>query len=390
MPSAYCLVVPVAETAPQKTPPTVHARYDPIALDRSPEVGILLDSLGFGQLLPEETTAYVGRNDNWAGRTTNGVEIFVKKITGPSPSDARNRFNRILAFDRLMKLRPVGLELGPKILGTDPDALLVAFELLSDGRSGRELAAENTFDTGLCRQAGEIIADLHASEIEDASLDESPHPLPPVRGFEHVSLAAYLNATAGELEMWRLLQSDAGLADAIRRLRGLEVTGPDQRPIHGDIRLDQFLETGGRLCLLDWEEFRWGDPARDVGAFIGEWLYLAVHAVPRSLNAEPGRGFGLDATHEEVLAGGVTEITKRRPAMVEFWTAYCERHGSDRGLAVRAAGFAGWHMFDRMFASASSGAMRLPAADRAAAGIGRKILISPDTYLAALGLELPA
>src|SRR3989454_7591986 len=44
----------------------------------------------------------------------------------------------------------------------------------------------------------------------------------------------------------------------------------DPAPIHGDMAAGQFLWTGHRLVLLDWDMFRYADPADDFGHFVAQ------------------------------------------------------------------------------------------------------------------------
>ncbi|MFR0358368.1 class V lanthionine synthetase subunit LxmK [Streptomyces sediminimaris] len=366
--------------------PRTRARYDPPALDDEPAVAALLASLGLGAFDPDGVTSHVGRNDNWSGPTTTGARVFVKRLGGPSPADARRRFSRLLAFESLAARAAGGALRGPRFLGHDERELLVAFELLDDARSGAELAADDAFDDELCRAAGRITGALHELPADAGSLDATPHPLPATDKLRALPLPAFTGATFGELETWRLLQADGELMEALARLRRREQASADKRPIHGDLRLDQFLWTPERLHLTDWEEFRLGDPARDVGAFVGEWLYFAVRGIPKAIGNEPGFTFGHETTHDEILAFGVRELDRLRPRTAAFWDGYRSvRTTVDEGLRARAAAFAGWHMFDRMFATAMVGG-RVQAADRACAGIGRTVLLSPDGFTDLLGL----
>src|SRR5256885_12649367 len=44
----------------------------------------------------------------------------------------------------------------------------------------------------------------------------------------------------------------------------------DPAPIHGDMAAGQFLWTGDRLVLLDWDMFGYADPAYDAGHFVAQ------------------------------------------------------------------------------------------------------------------------
>ncbi|OIJ99091.1 class V lanthionine synthetase subunit LxmK [Streptomyces monashensis] len=344
----------------------------------------LLGRLGLGVYEADTVTSFVGRNDNWSGTTTTGAQVFVKKL---GDTTAAQNFQRITVFEELAAKRPSRRLRTPALLGTDPEHHLVAFELLSDVTTGTELAADDAFDEGLCRQAAQALAVIHRLPADQAALDTSPHPLPPLGGLRGLSLDYFVERSFAEIETWQLLQNDPQVIDALHHLRDSEDSAV-LCPIHADVRLDQFLVNGSTLYMTDFEEFRLGDPARDIGGFIGEWLFRAIHGIPKSIS--DGADFGHTATHDEILAHGVTELARLRPLMAAFWNSYLHaakpsaRHVP--GLATRSAAFAGWHMIDRMIAHAVA-AVRLSPAHRAAAGIGRTILLSPSDFTATLGLE---
>ncbi len=64
------------------------------------------------------------------------------------------------------------------------------------------------------------------------------------------------------------------------------------------------------------------------------------------------------------------------------------RPADDAGLPERAAAYAGWHLYDRLIATAESHATLNPVA-RAAAGIGRTVLLDPAGAARTLGLATP-
>ncbi|MBT2446170.1 class IV lanthionine synthetase subunit LxmK [Streptomyces sp. ISL-43] len=352
----------------------------PVDLDGVPEVDSLLARLGVGILDRATVQANPGRNDNWSGKTADGTDVFVKRINGP---DREARLERTTAFCAAAGDRVAT----PRLLGSDPENGLLVFARLLESRSGAELAADDAFDEVLAEQAAVAVAAVHG--LDPAGFDTAPHPLPPTGNLDAVPYAFFTGATAAELATWRLMHGDPQLAEALRRLRRADDESvPSRCPIHGDMRLDQFLLAGGRLYLTDFEEARIGDPARDLGAFAGEWLFQAALRIPVTL-AESSP-IGHTPTHEEIIATGVGEIEQRSPIVRRFYAAYLEhapRSVRDDGeLSARAAAYAGWHMMDRMLATASS-STRLSPVSKAAAGIGRTVLLSPAEFTSSLGLE---
>lgn len=356
-------------------------RFQPVDLADVPYVDALLTRLKLGPFDSATVTSVSGRNDNWIGTTGSGTQVFVKQLhEGDRPARmTRTEAVCTAAGDRLDT---------PRLLGTDPDHALLVFEYVPDATSGADLATDDGFDDTVCDRAGDAVAAIHGLSPE--GFDTSEHPLPPVESLAAIPLRYYTQASAAELAMWRLLHTDEALIHALRALRAADTAQTSLRcPIHGDVRLDQFLLAGGTLYVTDFEESRIGDPARDIGAFAGEWLYQAVTAIPISLaDASP---IGHTATHEEIIATGVGEIAQRSPKVRRFFQAYLQaapaRIADDEGLAVRSASYAGWHMMDRMLASAVY-SNRLSPITRAAAGIGRTTLLSPADFTSSLGLEV--
>ncbi|MFJ4188913.1 class V lanthionine synthetase subunit LxmK [Kitasatospora sp. NPDC089509] len=355
-------------------------RFQPVSLENAPQVEALLVRLGLGPFDPATMSGTNGRNDNWSGTTETGAAVFVKQLAGGRRADRLRRTEAAWsASHRVLDT--------PRLIGSDPDHGLLVFEYVPDARSGAVLASDGDFDEALCARAGTVLAALHGMAAD--GLDAEAHPLPPIGLFEALPLEYYTGASAAELAMWRLLQADGPVVEALRALRAADAAGvASGGPIHADLRLDQFLWNGTDLYLTDFEEARVGDPARDVGAFAGEWLFQAVAGIPAKLSeASP---FGHVATHEEIIATGVAEIERHAPLVRGFYRAYLGAAPAavraDAELAVRAASYAGWHMVDRMLAAAASSAVLSPV-NKAAAGIGRTVLLSPADFTSSLGLE---
>ncbi|MFR0359366.1 class V lanthionine synthetase subunit LxmK [Streptomyces sediminimaris] len=364
-------------------------RIAPADLSGFPAVAGLLERLGAGTFTQETLSAYPGRNDNWAGTTTRGRSVFVKHLGGEAAESLR-RFRRVLRFEQAVSAaaagggRPVPR---PRLIGSDEAARLLAFELVEGAAPGSDLAARDEFGTDLAQRAGRIIATLHTLRPADRTgIESAPLPLPALGHLRALPWALYTRASAGALEAWRLLQGDTALHEALRELRGDEARAPGTL-IHGDLRLDQFLSApDGRVLLTDWEEFRHGDPARDLGGFAGDWLHRAVLKVPAGLQRNPAAA----VSHDEVVATGTTELARVTPLIAAFHHGYTTARPDaverDPDLLVRATAFAGWHLLDRLLATAERSA-RLGATERAAAGIGRTALLSPRAFVSVLGWE---
>lgn len=365
------------------------------SLDDVPEVTAFLVRLGVGPYDTATLHGLVGRNDVWAGTTTSGRPVLVKKLSG-DPQHTAARMRRLLAYERFAAHAPAGALVAPPCLGWHEPDRLIAFDYLEDAVSGAELMVDERFDEVFAAAIGRGLALLHDTPYPGAQgLDVDPPLIPSLRLLEGLPEAMFMHCSAAELQAWALLQRDEELADGLRALldREREAT---RVLAHCDLRVDQILRHGGRPYLLDWEEFRLADAARDVGSFAGEWLYRAMLDIVTHRGdgsgehgAEPvdaPRGpIVLDA--RSIVARGVTKLERLRPTVEAFWGAYrSTRRGDQAGLAVRAAGFAGWHLLDRLLAGAAN-STRLQPVQRAAAGVGRNVLLAPDAFAATLGLD---
>ncbi|GAA2539029.1 MULTISPECIES: class V lanthionine synthetase subunit LxmK [Streptomyces] len=353
----------------------------PGELRGSPALAAFLDRLGLGELTGRDTATPLGSNQSVTGTTSSGAKVFVKQLDRQKP-DAPQRWARIVGFDEFAAARPVPDLWTPRLLGADEQELLVAFEWLDDAVTGDSLATDDEFTDDLAYRTGRAIGGLHTTSADAAPrpLDTSPPMLPPVTFLDAIPLATYVLSSGAMLDVWRLLQNDADLRAALTGLRRRESTVPAV-PAHCDLRLDQLLWQENRLYVCDWEEFRLADPARDVGSFAGEWLYRAVLGIPEA-SAEREQ-----LSHQDILDRGVSELARLRGRNVAFWAGYREAVGQvGSEVAARATAFAGWHLIDRMIASAEQ-QPSLDTMNRAAAGIGRTAVLRPEKFARTIGLE---
>jgi Phosphotransferase enzyme family len=349
------------------------------------EIDALLSRLRLGSFCSlAEASSLAGRNQTWAGTTSLGHHVVVKRFRG-SASDVRRRLRRSLALERTVAAGTPRWFATPSCLGWDDSTGLMAFEFVDDATSGTDLLAAGQWDDELAHQVGLAIGELHSTRVLAgpdspwASADRTPPALPSAPLLAGLPVGVYAACSAAELQAWSLLQRDQALTGAVQQLLRRQDQA-EGTPAHCDFRLEQLFVASGRLYLCDWEEFRIGDPARDVGSFAGEWLHHAVTSMAASdADAEL-------LSHAEIVRRIGEGIDRLRPRIAAFWAGYrSARPAADADLAARAAAFAGWHMFDRMLAIARR-SVRLRAMDRAAAGIGRMILLSPAGAAQTLGL----
>ncbi|NJM56668.1 MAG: phosphotransferase, partial [Synechococcales cyanobacterium RU_4_20] len=68
---------------------------------------------------------------------------------------------------------------------------------------------------------------------------------------------------------------------------GSDIAIGPKRLIHGNFHADQVLRVGRRLYLIDLEQVCWGDPALDVGCFLGHLVEQGLRSMGYSLALKP-------------------------------------------------------------------------------------------------------
>ena len=153
--------------------------------------------------------------------------------------------------------------------------------------------------------------------------------------------------------------------------------------MHGDVRWDNCLAVRdgsgrwSRLLLVDWEMAGPGDPAEDVGAFLGEYLRAWVGSIP---DLDPRKRLATTANARYPLG-------RMQPALRAFWAAYASRRRRPRdelGATLRrATRFAA----ARLVTGALEEAQMLPVLHAGvlnAVQLGRAVLRRPDEAAAQL------
>ncbi|WP_225850432.1 class V lanthionine synthetase subunit LxmK [Streptomyces sp. HPF1205] len=350
-------------------------------LDRPDEFARAVAALSGAVPVVEDVQGYVGRNDNWRVPTTAAGDLFVKRLRGDA-AQVDARMSRLLAFQEAIGGGSPGELRTVRFHGADRERSLVVYDHLDGTRTGSELLADDEFEPELARRLGRVVGEIHRLprvpvDVADSGGEKA------AAAFYALTVEQYADCSGGEAEAWVMLQHDRVLIEALERLRGMSAAAP-VTAAHCDLRLDQFLIDGPAVHVIDWEEFRYSDPARDVGGFAGEFLHHAALRAFATLDVAEGLAPG--EAHEVIVAAGERELAAARGYIGEFWAGYREVADPDPGLPVRATGYAGWHFFDRLLAGAAHGAM-LTAAERGMAGIGRNALTEPERFASIIGLH---
>lgn len=266
--------------------------------------------------------------------------------------------------------------IGPAIIATDGEQILVTEFVRAAEVS--TLVNANGADTKTFRKLGSTLGALHEMGIGKT---RGPRPALPSSLVAHaLSLEAYDDASGGELEAWRLIQSISGAVEALASLED-DWESAAYCFVHGDLRLDQALVTqSGKVLLLDGEDSHIGDPARDIGYIAGDTIRLGLVDVIGRLGASAR----LAGVFERA---GATALERIAPAVSALIGGYAELRDFSDHACVRAARYAGWGLLESMLVSARSRG-NVPAVDRALAGIGARLLVDPDQFRHGVGLRL--
>ncbi|MGI5221676.1 class V lanthionine synthetase subunit LxmK [Nocardia sp. CA-290969] len=327
-----------------------------------------------------------GRNLNFVAESGDR-KFFVKVL---DRRESTQRIEALLAFERFNALPSVReWYRGPQLIDVDTEHNAAVFEYIGDRATGSELMVDMRFDTKTAGRVGELLGRLHRSSHDHVPISAPNYPAPRPQHLHAIPLDQLYHLTEGEIEAFRNCQKDHELTRLLEELIADSESNGDRCPIHGDVRVDQLLIDDETVMLIDWEEFRIGDPARDVGTFIGEWLYRTILDIPTGRG--DGTAFRRTGDSSEIVSRAVDKAAVLAPLVQEFWRSYTAvtHDSADPALLRRACRFAGWHLIDRLFAFAAGVAV-LPATHWAAAGVGRAALGEPDGVIDLFELKVPA
>lgn len=338
--------------------------------------------------MPTETltdSRRAGRNTTHVVVEPEGLAIH-KRFDGLA-ADRQRRFDNTLSWQRVQDDH--GLHLAPEITRVDRDTWAIWFDYLDSAQTLQafiDARAEWSDLTAVLHDCGAAIAGAHGIPLP-AGRPESATPsdlggVDPLALFTALTPEQYAEASGAELECWSLFHHDEVLRDALRRWVDAQVHDPVGGVIHGDLRPDQYLIDEQGVHIIDWEEWGPGAFTRDLAGVLGPMLF---EALVTGVGAT-GQAGGLPGEmHAALVARTHAALVAFTPAVRAFLTGYAV--GGGRGIDSRRLGQdLGWALIERVLARAAM-SHRLPAVDKAVAGIGRQALVSPESIVAALGLE---
>jgi len=118
---------------------------------------------------------------------------------------------------------------------------------------------------GKLAKAGAAVAELHRLRIPDLPLREAVRPLEALGTAENLLVCAVPNC---QPKLHLLVRR---LTDAFGKIQ----TQP-AAILHGDLHLKNFLATGEKIALIDWDNVCRGDPMQELGSFAASLHYRAL------------------------------------------------------------------------------------------------------------------
>jgi aminoglycoside phosphotransferase (APT) family kinase protein len=209
----------------------------------------------------------------------------------------------------------------PTLIAYDRSEGVLICESPPNARDLADHHARGRFSCTLAREAGRALARLHA--VPTSALDglaDAPQQSSSTH-LHRPGLETMRTLSGGAVDLTRIIQGSPELCAA---LDDLFASRSEDSVIHGDVRWDNFLAVRGAsrrwagLQLIDWELCGVGDPAVDLGCFLGEYLRAWLQSVPIADPRDAAR----------LLSHARLPLRRMRPAARAFWAAYIGHRGA--------------------------------------------------------------
>jgi Phosphotransferase enzyme family len=245
----------------------------------------------------------------------------------------------------------------------DPDNFIIVLRYFSDYCNLSQFYAEHQpqgFPVAIAQSLGHTIATVHrntwgqvAHQSFLAQAEPSGHDIaiPPgfLRGLERFGPGIFSKISTDGLEFWRLYQRYDSLHQAVAE------TAESYRScclIHSDLEFRNILvkADGGdavspdaplekaSVKLIDWEFFRWGDPAYDLGIVLASYLGLWLESLVVSKTIPLQTALNLATTPLELLQPSMTALVQSYvsafPAILDYQPDFLNRVIQFTGLVL--------------------------------------------------------
>jgi Phosphotransferase enzyme family len=254
-------------------------------------------------------------------------------------------------------------ELTSEVVYFDPDNFIIVLRYFNDYCNLSQFYDEHQFQwfpVAIAHSLGQIIAAVHChtwnqvahqSFLAQAEFSGRDIAKPPsfLRGLERFGPGIFSKISTDGLEFWRLYQRYGSLHEAV-----VEMAESYQFCclIHSDLEFRNILVkvNGGNTVssntslenasvkLIDWEFFRWGDPAYELGIVLASYLSLWLESLVVSRTIPLQTALKLATTPLELLQPSMTALVQSYisafPAILDHQPNFLNRVIQFTGLVL--------------------------------------------------------
>lgn len=244
--------------------------------DRLATLGLVRD-LSFTSPPPSKNRTVVCKSKNGKKR------VLVKIADGPGNVGVLREGSVLERVEPLSRAPRSPLHL-PHVFSFDPAHGLLALDWINHGETLHHFHRRSgEYPDGLAGQVGHALGFLHRMSREgrshyalaDAFRDESDL----LECFLRMRPDFYARLSTAGIDFFARVQADGAAMQGLQALSQQQLREGDNALLHGDLRQANLLRvtrpgkaTGASIVFLDWELSFWGDPARDLGSLLSDYV----------------------------------------------------------------------------------------------------------------------
>lgn len=253
---------------------------------RAPLTDVELDTrlAGLGLVRdPSVTSPPPSKNRTVVCKTKTGKKrVLVKIADGPGNVGVLREGSVLERVEPLSRAPRSPLHL-PKVFAFDPAHGLLGLEWIPNGETLHHFHRRSgEYPAPLAAQVGHALGFLHRMSREgrshyalaDAFRDESDL----LECFLRMRPDFYARLSSAGIDFFAQVQADDQAMAGLQALSAQQLRESDNALLHGDLRQANLLrvartpKAAASIVYLDWELSFWGDPARDLGSLLSDYV----------------------------------------------------------------------------------------------------------------------
>ncbi len=214
--------------------------------------------------------------------TTGKKRVLVKIADGPGNVGVLREGSVLERVEPLSRAPRSPLHL-PHVFAFDPAHGLLGLEWIMNGETLHHFHRRSgDYPDGLAAQVGNALGFLHRMSREgrshyalaDAFRDESDL----LDCFLRMRPDFYARLSGAGIDFFAKVQADGQAMVGLQALSAQQLRESENALLHGDLRQANLLRVskankgGATVVFLDWELSFWGDPARDLGSLLSDYV----------------------------------------------------------------------------------------------------------------------